>query len=43
MQESYAAAAESVGQESFDALFASGRVLTLEQAVGFALTIYPTA
>ena len=30
MQETYTAAAESVGQESFEALFARGRALTLE-------------
>ena len=41
MQETHAAAAEQTGQETFDMLFARGRALTLEQAVDFALTIYP--
>ncbi|MCW3098276.1 MAG: putative ATPase [Chthonomonadaceae bacterium] len=43
MQETYEVAKAKVGPENYEALFAYGRILTLEQAVDFALKIYPDA
>jgi tetratricopeptide (TPR) repeat protein len=43
MQETYEVAKAKVGPENYEALFAYGRILTLEQAIDFALKIYPNA
>ena len=43
MQEAYEATRGQVGQATFEAQFERGRTFTLEQAVDFALTIYPAS